>query len=35
MHWTVPQVRALTPNQYAALVQWLTAQQAATRGEEG
>lgn len=29
MHWTLPQVRALTLNQHAALVEWLTAQQTA------
>jgi len=27
MHWTLPQVHALTPNQHAALVEWLRARQ--------
>ena len=29
MHWTLPQVHALTANQHAALVQWLTDRQSA------
>jgi hypothetical protein len=31
MHWTLPQLRALTPSQHAALVQWLTEQQEAAQ----
>ena len=27
MHWTLRDVRALTTNEYTALVQWLNAQQ--------
>jgi hypothetical protein len=27
MHWTLPDLRALSPAQYEALVAWLTAQQ--------
>lgn len=30
MHWTLPQVHALTPPEHAELVRWLTDQQTAT-----
>lgn len=33
MHWTLPQLRALSPNEYDVLVVWLTEQQRAAQPE--